>query len=457
MFCPEERDRLIANFQARLVGEDPGTQEYRALRSDGTEFPVLFHASSILTGGELAGLRGVIVDLSERKRIEKERARIEEQYHQAQTAESIGRLAGGVAHDLNNLLSPVIGYGEILQDELGPVDARRDAVGQILQAGFRARDLVRQLLAFSRRQTMEYKAVDLNSALSSFEKLLRRTMREDIELRVVLSPDIPAIMADIGQVEQVIMNLAVNAADAMPEGGTLTIETASVELDDEYEALHQDVKPGSYVMLAVKDTGTGMDQETIGHIFEPFFSTKDEQSTGLGLATVYGIVKQHGGSIRVYSEPGEGTTFTVYLPVSEGTPVDETATREAPGPATGLETILLVEDDAQVRELTQTILERQGYAVLVAENGPEALALLNARSEPVHLLLTDVDMTEMSGKELAIAAAEGHPEMKALYMSGYAEDIIAHRGALEDGIAFISKPFTIQALATRMREVLDRE
>ena len=395
--------------------------------------------------------------ITERKRAEEEKRKLEEQYHRAQKVESIGRLAGGVAHDLNNLLSPILGYGEMLLDDLGPEDERRESVDEILRAGFRARDLVRQLLAFSRKQTLEYRPVDMGEAVRRFEKLLRRAIREDIEIRIIPSPNIPTVMADIGQVEQVIMNLAVNAGAAMPEGGVLTIETALVVLDEDYADAHQDVQPGTYVMLAVSDTGCGMDEETRGHAFDPFFSTKGEQGTGLGLATVHGIVKQHGGNIWLYSEAGKGTTFKIYLPVSGQAPAEggPPGRRAAVGPE-GNETVLLAEDEEQVRHLARAILKQQGYTVLVAESGSDALAILDQHDGPVHLLLTDVIMPGLNGKELFLQATDRLPDLKVLYMSGYTGNVLAHHGMQDEDPPFIQKPFAVRALTAKVREVLDQ-
>ena len=385
-----------------------------------------------------------------------ERKRLEEQYRQAQKVESIGRLAGGVAHDLNNLLSPIIGYGELLQHDTAPEDGRRDMVDAILSAGFRARDLVSQLLAFSRKQTLEFNPVDINKVATEFEKFLRQTIPEDIEMELFLSSDPLMVMADIGQIEQVLMNLAVNAADAMPEGGRLTIETAPIELDEKYAAEHVAVEPGSYVLLAVSDTGCGMDKKTKENIFEPFFSTKGEAGTGMGLATVYGIIKQHGGNIWVYSEPGAGTTFKIYLPVCEIMHTGKATTTKELTDLNGSETILLAEDNGQVRDLARTILERQGYTVLTAENGKEALAISESHHGPLHLLLTDVVMPEMNGRDLFARASRHHPELKVVYMSGYTDNVIAHQGVLDENIAFIQKPFTLHALAAKVREVLEQ-
>jgi len=379
----------------------------------------------------------------------------EEQYHQAQKAESIGRLAGGVAHDFNNLLVPVLGCAEMLLEDLDPEDERRGSVDEILRAGTRARNLVRQLLAFSRKQTLEYKLVNLNEAIQNFEKLLRRTIRENIQIDFVPSIGIQPVLADIGQIEQVIMNLSVNAQDSMTDGGHLTIETGLINLDEDSTNMHLSVKPGTYVMVAVSDTGTGMDDETREHLFEPFFSTKGDQGTGLGMATVYGIVKQHGGNMGVYSKLGEGTTIKFYLPVSNRKQSELKTGKITTTSLGGSETILLVEDDEQVLNLVHAILERQGYTVLVAGSGKEALMILNRNDGPLHLLMTDVIMPGMNGKELFDKAIESHPGLKVLFMSGYTDDVIAHHGMMDEGVQFIQKPFSIRPLAAKVREVLD--
>jgi PAS domain S-box-containing protein len=406
--------------------------------------------------GEVVKVVEHLRDITERKKAEEEKARLEDQYRQVMKVEAIGRLAGGVAHDLNNMLSPILGYGEMLLGDMTSEDKRRTLVEDIIRAGFRARDLVRQLLAFSRKQTLEYKPVDMNEVVTGFEKLLRRTIREDIAIEIVPGQKMLTVMADVGQIEQVIMNLAVNAQDAMPEGGRLTIQTTVMELDETSVAIHRDLKAGEYVMLAISDTGHGMDEEVTKHLFEPFYSTKGEQGTGLGLATVYGIVKQHGGAIWVYSEPGEGTVFKIYLPITEKVPVDEKKDRVPVSDLTGTETIMLVEDNEQVRHLALEILKRQGYAVLVALNGPEALEIMRLHRGPVHLLFTDVVLPGMNGRELYSKAVESQPNLRVLYMSGYIDEVIAHRGVLEQGVAFIQKPFTVQALTEKVREVLDR-
>ena len=441
---------------AMVMGKPSKNEEEVTFADDGhSEILETIKTPMYRSDGQLAGVLGIGRDITERKRAEEEKSRLEEQYHQAQKVESIGRLAGGVAHDLNNLLSPILGYSEILLDDLGADDTRREYVDEILRSGLRARDLVGQLLAFGRKQTLEYKPLNLNKTVSGFEKLLQRTIREDIEIAILLSPDIPIVMADIGQIEQVIMNLAVNAADAMPEGGRLSIETARANLDEAYAASHEDVKPGEYVMLAVSDTGYGMDDETREHLFEPFFSTKGEEGTGLGLATVYGIVKQHGGSIWFYSEPGIGTTFKVYLPVPEEPCVEESIGKKTATSLKGSQTILLVEDNEPVRQLALAILERQGYTVLVAENGAEALTVLAAHDAKVHLLLTDVIMPGINGRELFAKVAEKYPDLKVIYMSGYTDNMIAHSGVLDEGVQFVQKPFSVRTLAAKVREVLD--
>jgi len=454
VIAPEDHERVKAKIAQRMEGIDPGKTEYQGVRKDGSRFPMLLHASSIVKKSEVVGLRGVITDLTERKTAEEEKARLLEQFYQVQKLDSIGRLAGGVAHDLNNLLSPILGYGELLRDDLGLGDPKREAVDQILSAGTRARDLVGQLLAFSRKQTLEYKPLSLNDTILDFEKLLRRTIREDIDLRIIASPGIRTIRADIGQIIQVIMNLSVNAQDAMPNGGTLTLETGITELDESYVADHPGSKAGHYVMLAVSDSGCGMDEKTREHIFEPFFSTKGDLGTGLGLSTVYGIVKQHEGNIWVYSEPGEGTTIKVYLPVAEGLPGKPQPAEKPRTEMAGSETILVVEDNNQVRVLADNILKRQGYNLLLAENGTEALALLAVNKGAVDLILTDVVMPDMNGRDLFSKVSQQYPHVRVLYMSGYTNEVIAQRGVLDPGVSFIQKPFTIEGLTTKVRDVL---
>ncbi|MDZ7833360.1 MAG: PAS domain S-box protein [Desulfobacterales bacterium] len=396
-------------------------------------------------------------EITEKKRAEQERARLEEQINQAQKLESIGRLAGGVAHDLNNLLSPILGYSEMLLQARGPADSWRGNLKEILKAGERARDLVQQLLAFGRKQMLEFKSLDLNDLLKNFDKFLRRTIRENVDINIQLAPSLPPVKGDPGQLEQVIMNLAINAQDAMPDGGKMSIETAVVELDQSYAAEHPDVTPGPHVRLTVMDTGYGMDEETLEAIFEPFYTTKElGKGTGLGLATVYGIVKQHGGNIWAYSEPGRGTTFRVYLPES----ADRLEETEAGSQSKllgrgGAETILLVEDNHQVRDLSRSVLEEKGYKVLAAETGEVAIELLESHKGSIDLLLTDVVMPEMDGKQLFERVSGLYPGIRVVYMSGYTVDVIAHHGVIDTGVNFLQKPFAIKDLAAKVREALD--
>ena len=385
-----------------------------------------------------------------------ERKRLEAQLLHSQKLEAVGQLAGGVAHDFNNLLTAIIGYSDLVLMSLGQNDPSYKDVEEIKKAAERAASLTRQLLAFSRKQMLQPKVLDLNATVAHMEKMLQRLIRENIELVTILDPALGHIKADPGQIEQVIMNLAVNARDAMPLGGRLTIETANVVLDENYARQHMEVQPGPYVMLAVSDTGMGMDEETQSHIFEPFFTTKGVgQGTGLGLATVYGIVRQSGGHIRVYSEPGHGTTFKIYLPRIEE--IIESG-RRAPIPSEfppGRETILLVEDEDLVRDLARRVLLQRGYTVLEARHGREALQICEQHRGQIHLLVTDVVMPLINGRELAERLTTLHPEMKVLYISGYTGNIIIHQGLLEPGMAFLQKPFTPAALAHKVRQALD--
>ncbi len=385
-----------------------------------------------------------------------ERRALEQQLRQAQKMEAVGRLAGGIAHDFNNLLMVISGYSEFLLDRIGPDPALRGPAQEIANAAERATSLTRQLLAFSRKQMLAPKIVDLNGVVTESLKMLTRLIGEDIDLVMVAGAEIGAAKADPGQIEQVIMNLAVNARDAMPHGGNLTIETANVTLDEEYARLHAPVTPGKYVMLAISDTGVGMDAETQSHIFEPFFTTKGLKGTGLGLSTVYGIIKQSGGYIWVYSEPGKGTSFRIYLPrvSATGEAIAAEPTVAAAKPEQALGTILLVEDESNLRRLARQYLENQGYTVLEAADGAAAIEVSSAHSGPIHLLLTDVIMPGMNGRELAHRLSALRPEIKVLYMSGYTENAIAHNGTLEEGITLLQKPFTLPTLKAKVREKL---
>jgi PAS domain S-box-containing protein len=447
-----DRDGIVAEIAA---GRPVRDREVDLRAKDGKVVHTLFSVDLIKLGDDLCFLASVS-DITERVRAREEREHLQEQLLQAQKIESVGRLAGGIAHDLNNLLVPILGYSDMLLEDCPPDADTRAPLEAISHASTRARDLVQQLLAFSRKQVLEFVSIDLNELLRRFERLLRSTIREDIAISLLLEDAVPLIRGDVGQIEQVVMNLAVNARDAMPNGGTLTIQTSVAELDDEYVASHPDAQPGRYVTLTVTDTGAGMDAETREHIFEPFFTTKATPlGTGLGLATVYGIVKQHGGTIYVYSEPGCGATFRVYLPVSDQEPSPVAVPAATPARVHGSERILLVEDDEQVRELARSVLARQGYQVITAVGGAEAISLMDGREDAVDLLLTDVVMPEMSGKDLFDHLAVTHPDLRVLYMSGYTDDVIAHRGVIDEGVNFIQKPFTVQALAARVRQVLD--
>jgi len=383
---------------------------------------------------------------------------LEEQVMLSQKMEAIGRLAGGVAHDFNNILTAIGGYTDLLMADLPPDDRRRHDVEEIYQAAQRAAGLTQQLLAFSRRQVLQPKVININALVPDIEKMLRRLIGEDILFATVLHPHLGNVRADPGQLEQVIVNLAVNARDAMPDGGRLTIETRNVELDAEYAVDHPTVKPGRYVMLAVTDSGVGMDEETKSRIFEPFFTTKVRgKGTGLGLATVYGIVQQTGGHIWPYSEPGRGTTMRVYLPRVDA-PVDPIEHPSDPAPDTlrGSETLLVVEDEAPVRAVTRQLLERNGYTVIEAPDGPAALALVDgaAGSRRIDLLLTDVIMPGMSGRELADKLRARRPNVRVLFMSGYTDDAVVRHGMLEPGLAYLEKPFRPPVLLKKVRGVL---
>ena len=381
--------------------------------------------------------------------------RLQQQVLQSQKMEAVGRLAGGIAHDFNNLLTVITSYSDLLLEDLAPGDAKRDDLEQVRKAADGAAALTRQLLAFSRQQVVEPRVVSLNTVVEGLQKILRRVIGEDIELTTTLAPDLGAVRADVGQLEQVLMNLAVNARDAMPTGGRLTVETANVEHDPEYARDREAAAVRQFAMLAVSDTGCGMDEATKARIFEPFFTTKEPgKGTGLGLATVYGIVKQAGGFIWVYSEPGQGTSFKIYLPEVDSTAERTTAVAGARAPR-GTETVLLVEDAAAVRAVTKQVLERQGYVVLEAPDGEAALRLAQQHRGVIHLLLTDVVMPRVSGRELAERLTQVRPDMKVLYASGYTDDSVVRHGILELGTAYLQKPFSPESLARKVRDVLD--
>jgi two-component system cell cycle sensor histidine kinase/response regulator CckA len=379
---------------------------------------------------------------------------LEDQLRQAQKMEAVGMLAGGVAHDFNNLLTIITGYSQLILNNLSPTDPNHHSAEQILKAGERAAALTKQLLAFSRRQVLQPKLLDLNMLVTSLGAMLRRLIGEHIDLRLALGSDLGQVSADPGQIDQVLMNLVVNARDAMPNGGTLTIETANVELDENYVGHHIAVKPGPFVMLAVSDNGTGMDESTKAHLFEPFFTTKAPgQGTGLGLSTVFGIVKQSHGSVQVYSEPRTGTSVKVYLPRTD-LPVAIESKEARQKVARGRETILVAEDEEMVRHLVREALERAGYKVLDAADPTEALRKAERYRGAIHLLITDVVMPKVSGRELAEQLMQRRPELKVLYISGYTDNAIISNEILRKEVAFLQKPFTPTALTDKVREVL---
>jgi two-component system cell cycle sensor histidine kinase/response regulator CckA len=448
---PEDREKVEkAAAAARLTGK--GTNlEYRMRHKNGTWRTLESMASTILKGGQVDKLVIVNRDVTERKHLE-------EQFRQSQKMEAVGRLSGGVAHDFNNLLGVIIGYGEIVQDGVAPDSPSRTCVDEMLKAGHRAAGLTRQLLAFSRQQVMDPKVLDLNVVVKDMEKMLRRLISEDVQLKTTLDAALMRIKADQGQLEQVIMNLAVNARDAMPTGGELRLSTSHFHMNAEFVRRYPyPVAVGDYVLLTVEDTGVGMHAITRARVFEPFFTTKEKgKGTGLGLSTVYGVVKQSGGYIDVASEPGAGATFKIYLPKVE---VEVDAQRKPPADLPeslhGTETLLLVEDETSLRKLSRHLLEFCGYHVVEAENGPQALELSQQYEGMIHLLLTDVVMPGMSGRVLADKLVLQRPQTRVVYMSGYTGQTVGEHGVLADGSFFLSKPFTREALARKVREALD--
>jgi PAS domain S-box-containing protein len=449
--------RMTPEFLAHDRENTPMIQEDIAcLKKDGT---IIYAYVVITTRIIIDGIphsAAFFTDVTERKKAEDDKKRMETQLLQSQKLEAVGRLTGGIAHDFNNILTAIIGNAEIILADLPKGDQMREGVEDIRAAGDRATSLTGQLLAFSRKQVLQPMVMSLNETVREMDRMLRRIIGEDIDLRTVLASDLGLVEADAGQIEQVIMNLAVNARDAMPAGGKITIETANVDLDEGYARAHIAVIPGPYVMLSVSDTGVGMTREVQEQIFDPFFTTKEKgKGTGLGLSTAYGIVKQSKGNIWVYSEPGKGTTFKVYLPRVEKPICSKEKKDKKAGPVTGSETILIVEDDEMVRNFTARVLKGCGYRVLIAEDGGEAVRVSGAHEGPIHLMLTDVIMPGMSGQELEEKVRTSRPGIKVLYMSGYADNAIVHHGVLDPEKAFLPKPFTPDALGRKVREAID--
>jgi PAS domain S-box-containing protein len=453
ILSPQDRETEVPEIHQKVKrGETIKQFETVRVRKDGKQIPVTLTIAPVKdAAGKMVAISGIAQDISERKQLE-------QQFRQAQKMEAVGRLSGGIAHDFNNLLGVIIGYSEVMEERLGENPALRKNAEEIKKAGRRAANLTRQLLAFSRQQMLNPKVLNLNGVVTDIEKMIRRLIGEDIELSTKLAPALGRVKADQGQVEQILMNLVVNARDAMPEGGKLMIETANAELDQEYARQHPGVAPGFYVLLTVTDTGTGMDAETQAHIFEPFFTTKETgKGTGLGLATVYGVVKQSGGYVWVYSERGQGTSFKIYLP-QVGEPARP---EESPAGTTkfvqGSETVLLVEDEDSLREIAHIFLSTSGYVVLVANSPARALEVARDHKGSIDLLLTDVVMPGMSGPELAAELVRARPELRVLFMSGYTGDSINRRGLIQPDMRAIQKPFTKDALLRTVRESLEVE
>jgi len=443
-FLRDDRE-VMASGRPKFVPEEPVTNPH----TKQTRWFQTIKLPLRLPGEEAVTMLGVATEITERKLLE-------EQLLQSQKMEAVGQLAGGVAHDFNNILTAIVGYSDLLAAELGDNAQQREDIEEIRKAARRAAALTRQLLSFSRKQVLEPRIVDVNGVVLNLDKMLRSLMSENIELATQLAEDLDAARVDPNQLEQVIMNLAINARDAMPDGGTVTIETANATLGEDYAAKHVSVIPGDYVMLAVTDTGCGMTEATKARIFEPFFTTKPAgRGTGLGLSTVYGIVKQSGGNIWLYSEPNKGTTFKIYLPAVDALPEDIGKAAPVEAERQGSGTVLVVEDDEQLRRLTHRALAAQGYEVLEADRGRSALDAARRHEGPIDLLVTDLVMPDTNGPKLAETLRAARPGLRVLFMSGYPDGAIVHHGMLEAGVAYLAKPFTTEAITRKVREVLE--
>jgi len=455
-FSEEDTARMRLMTNKKLSGEvDSTSYEISVRGKHGRIVPLEVSTTLIYENGKPVGVQGIARDITERRKAEEALSTSQEQLQQSQKLEAVGQLAGGIAHDFNNLLTAIIGYSDLSLPQLSTNDPIRRNLEEIKKAADRAASLTRQLLAFSRKQILDSKVLDLNLVVRDMSKMLRRLIGEDIDLVTVLPNDLGRVKADPGQVEQIVMNLIVNARDAMPNGGRITIETANVTLDEGYRINHAQVETGDYVMLAVTDTGHGIYEETQSHIFEPFFTTKPAgKGTGLGLSTVYGIVKQSGGYIWVYSEVGHGASFKIYLRRIDDQPLSEKQT-PLQNEHEGHETVLLVEDETVVREMVCEILQSKGYRVLTAGGGEEALRLWQTHRNDVDLLVTDLIMPGMSGRVLGELLLHVRPDLAVLYMSGYTDDAIVRHGLLTEGVEFIQKPFTPTGLALKVRSILD--
>ncbi len=449
LVAPKELSELQSRADASLAGHRVKPHAgWQGIRKDGKKVWFESIVSRMNWNGRPAAVASLI-DITERKSLE-------EQFRHAQKMDAVGRLAGGVAHDFNNLLTVIIGYGELVLGDDSQTPDSRELIREIVRAGERAASLTRQLLAFSHKQVLVPVVLDLNALLSEMEKMLVRLIGDDVVLQFVGDPDLGRVKVDPGQLEQVVMNLAVNARDAMPRGGRITVETANVELDEEYAATHLGLLPGPHVLLAVSDTGCGMDAETVSKIFEPFFTTKGpDRGTGLGLSIVHGIVKQSGGRIEVYSEVGTGTTFKIYLPRCDDVAVEARARPQLATAHRGTETVLLVDDDAAVRELARHVLEKYGYRVLVAGEGNEALEIGRRHDGEISLLVSDLVMPNMGGQQLASRLAALRPGLRVLFLSGYADDAVVLHGMITPDTPFLQKPFSPDSLAAMVRHVLE--